>query len=199
MSVWAYECRPPGSESSLFVPRAAVDEMPPEVSVVRVKVGNHWICARIDRTCPIAVEGLLIRQVVASDAADCPECAESPAQRAGNGIVSSQPETFSVRALPPSSHIPAAEDSPTGRGIQAAAIALQGVKFVIVLVGLDLVENPGEAAMAIEALRPRFGGVPVVLLAQRQDGSPVYFGEDSVPPLADIPIDKMPWKTFVLD
>jgi hypothetical protein len=81
--------------------------------------------------------------------------------------------------------------------IQGAAISMQGVNFGVVLVGMDLVKNPGEADMAIETLRPAFGGVPVVLMAQKEDGSPTYYGDDDlVRSLAGVPIDKMPWTEY---
>jgi hypothetical protein len=83
--------------------------------------------------------------------------------------------------------------------IQGAAISLQGVNFAIALVDMDLVNNHGEADMAIERISPSFGGVPVVLMAQKEDTSPVYYGdEDLVRSLADIPFDKMPWKEYTV-
>lgn len=81
--------------------------------------------------------------------------------------------------------------------VQAAAISLQGNNFVIVLVGMDIVTNSGEADMAIDTLQPKFGNSPVILMAQREDTSPVYYGEqDLVSSLGDIPVDDMPWKTY---
>jgi len=81
--------------------------------------------------------------------------------------------------------------------VQAAAISLQGRNFVIVLVGMDMVTNPGEADMAIDSLEPKFGNATVILMAQREDTSPVYYGDQElVSALGDIPVDKMPWKTF---
>ncbi|NNE64470.1 MAG: hypothetical protein HKN34_10335 [Gammaproteobacteria bacterium] len=81
--------------------------------------------------------------------------------------------------------------------IQGAAISLQGVNFAIVVVDMDLVNSSAEADMAIERISPGFGDVPVVLMAQKEDGSPVYYGdEDLVRSLADVPIDKMPWKEY---
>jgi len=83
--------------------------------------------------------------------------------------------------------------------VQAAAISLQGNNFVIVLVGIDMVTNSGEADMAIDTLQPKFGGSPVILMAQREDTSPVYYGDqDLVSVLRDIPVDEMPWKTYSL-
>ena len=81
--------------------------------------------------------------------------------------------------------------------IQGAAISLQGVNFAVVVVDMDLVKNHGEADMAIESISPSFGGVPVVLMAQKEDSTPVYYGdEELVRSLADIPIDKMPWQEY---
>jgi len=81
--------------------------------------------------------------------------------------------------------------------VQAAAISLQGRNFVIVLVGMDMVTNAGEADMAIDTLQTRFGNATVILMAQRDDTSPVYYGDqDLVSALGDIPIDKMPWKSY---
>ena len=81
--------------------------------------------------------------------------------------------------------------------IQAAAISVQGNNLVIVLVGMDMVTNSGEADMAIDTLQPKFGNAPVVLMAQREDASPVYYGDqDLVSALGDIPVDQMPWKAY---
>ena len=58
---------------------------------------------------------------------------------------------------------------------------------------MTLVTSPGEANMAIEDLQPYFGGVPVVLMAQKDDGSPSYYGEGRlVEILVNVQIDKMP-------
>ena len=81
--------------------------------------------------------------------------------------------------------------------VQAAAISLQNNNFVIVLVGMDMVSNPGEADMAIDTLEPKFGNAPVILMAQREDTSPVYYGDqDLVEALRDLPVDEMPWKSY---
>ena len=80
---------------------------------------------------------------------------------------------------------------------QAATISLRGHQFVVVVVPMTLVTSPGEADMAIEDLQPYFGGVPVVLMAQKKDGSPSYYGDSQlVDTLAGIPIEKMPWKEY---
>jgi len=81
--------------------------------------------------------------------------------------------------------------------VQAAAISLQEHNFVIVLVSMDVVTNSGEGDMAIDALQPKFGKAPVILMSQREDGSPVYYGDqDLVTALRDVPVDEMPWKSY---
>ena len=81
--------------------------------------------------------------------------------------------------------------------VQAAAISLQGQQFAVVLAQMDLVQNPGEADLAIDTLQPKFGGVPVILMAQKEDGSPVYYGDqDLVLSLEDLSVDEMPWKEY---
>ena len=81
--------------------------------------------------------------------------------------------------------------------IQAAAISMQNNNFVIILVGMDMVTNSGEADMAIDTLQPKFGNAPVVLMAQREDSSPVYYGDQEiVKSLRDVPVDEMPWKSY---
>ena len=81
--------------------------------------------------------------------------------------------------------------------VQAAAISLQDKNFVVVLVKMDLVTNSGEGDLAIDTMQPSFGGVPVVLMAQREDSSPVYYGDQGlVTSLGDLPVDQMPWKEY---
>jgi hypothetical protein len=81
--------------------------------------------------------------------------------------------------------------------VQAAAISLNNQNFVIVLVGLEMVTNSGEADMAIDTLEPKFGKIPVILMGQREDSSPVYYGDQNlVEALRDVPVDEMPWKTY---
>ncbi|MEE8338849.1 MAG: hypothetical protein V3R56_01825 [Xanthomonadales bacterium] len=81
--------------------------------------------------------------------------------------------------------------------IQGAAISLGGVDFVIAIVDMNLVTAHGEADMSIDSLSAGFGGIPIILMAQKEDGSPVYFGDgDLVRLLQDVPVEKMPWKEY---
>ncbi len=83
--------------------------------------------------------------------------------------------------------------------VQAAAISLSGAQFVVVVSGMDLLDNTGEADMAIDTLTPKFGGAPVVLMAQREDGSPRYYGDANlVEILRGVPVAEMPWKSYTV-
>jgi hypothetical protein len=179
MAAWAYECRPAhGGRDPWYVACLAVDALPAATRIVRVHVDGEWQCAIVDRSQRQAIDAMHLRDVVASDELDCPECI--------------------AKAPPPTA--PAAEpaaESRSGRELQAAAMAVQGHRFVVVLVSLDLVLRPGEADMAIADLRPRFGGVDVVLMGQADDGTPSYHGHEAlVELLGHIPVDKMPWKPY---
>lgn len=179
MAVWAYECRPCAGSGVWWVARERVDAWPADVQVLRAKVGADWRCAVIDRTRAAAVEAQLLREAVASDAGDCPECADSAPQAA---------------AAPEAAPLAAAAGA-----VQAAAISLSGRRLVVVLVPLDLVRNPGEAEMLIADLRPRFGGVDIVLMGQDEEGTPHYLGDADLLLLLDnVPVDRLPWKTFTL-
>ena len=66
-------------------------------------------------------------------------------------------------------------------------------------VGSQITQNAGEADMAIESIQPAFGGVPVILMSQNEQGSPTYYGDQEIVALlADVPIDKMPWKEYTI-
>ena len=80
MSVWAYACKPCGDEPSgtiWYVTVSDCEKLPAAANVVRVKVGNEWRCALIDRTKRVEVEGLLVRSCAAAETGDCPQCDES--------------------------------------------------------------------------------------------------------------------------
>lgn len=188
MSVWAHPCRLCGDEApTQFVAVTTFEAMPAGTQVVRVRIGDQWRCARVDRSRREQVEGLLVRDAIASDDADCPSCAEDDAEI----------EALARRTAPQPAAGAAAPARGPGVEVQAAAISLRGQHLVVVLAGMGLVTSPGEAHMAIEDLRPRFGGVPVVLMAQDEDGAPVYAGDPLlVQMLEGIPIEKMPWKAY---
>lgn len=182
MTTWAYECRQCSGSSDLWlVARERVDELPPDVTLLRVKTGSGWACAVLNRSHLVEADAMLLREAVASDLHDCPECA--PPRVADPVPAAAEPTT---------------QNHPTAQ-LQAAAISLQGHRMLVVLVGLNVVQSPGEADMLSDDLRARFGGVDVVLMGQHEDGTPQYHGDTTlVQLLADVPIDQMPWKTYPL-
>ena len=83
MAEFAYACRPcDGSAVTWYISAESVGRLGREIDIVRVKVGNDWRCAKLDRSRHVSVESMLVRMAVASDAHDCPECA-SPAEKDG--------------------------------------------------------------------------------------------------------------------
>jgi hypothetical protein len=162
-----------------MVSQAQVDEMPRGVTILRVKNGHDWVCARVDRGRPRAIEGQLLREAVASDGQDCPDCAAGPDE-----------------ARAPAEAEPAAT---AAAQVHAAAISLQDHRFVVVLTSLDVVRRAGEADMLQADLQVRLGGVDVVLMGQTDDGTPEYHGKaDLLALLADLPVDRMPWRSLPL-
>lgn len=81
--------------------------------------------------------------------------------------------------------------------VQGAAMSLLGKRFVVILVGMDVVESPGEADLAIAMAETSLGSVPVVLMAQKDDGTPRYYGDgDLVELLRGVPLERMPWQEY---
>jgi hypothetical protein len=77
MSAWAYRCHPPDEGSTdWFVSQLDAEKLSTDVRIVRVKVGADWKCALLDRTQTVTVENQLLREVIASNEEDCPQCAE---------------------------------------------------------------------------------------------------------------------------
>jgi hypothetical protein len=193
MAVWAYECRscPPGS--TWWVSRTRIDEVAPTTKVLRVQVGTEWRCAIVDRSQAVAVEQQLLHEAIASDPVDCPECVAAPA---------AEPDDDSVRLRQGygGQDGELAPEAGAGTTVQAAAISLAGHRLLVVLVPMHLVESAGEAEMLVTDLRPRFGGVDVVLMGQDEDGSPRYHGDaELLVLLAGVPVDRLPWKVYPIN
>jgi len=190
MAVWAYECQACHgggiADGVWLVSRQRVDAWPAEVALLRVKTSAGWLCAAVDRSRPVQAEAMLLREAVASDPVDCPDCAPPPAAAAA----SASTEGLADAAVAPAR-------ASTHPVLTAAAIALQGRHFLVVLTPLAVVQSAGEADMLISDLQPRFAGIPLVLMGQHDDGTPQYHGDDSlVDLLADLPVDRMPWKQW---
>ncbi len=172
MSAWAYECRARDDAAvRWFVSRTTIDELPPGTDGVLVRVGDDWVPAVVDRSRQVAVERMLLRDVVADD-------------HVTEAVAAALPESGG------------ASGPAVGQAVTAAAISLAGTKFVVVLVGLTTASGPGEADLAIADMQARFG-VPVVLMGQEEDGTPVYYGDGELKDLlATVPVERMPWKEY---
>lgn len=197
MAVWAYGCHPCGETAAAtwYVAATAVDQMPAGTAILRVRVDSEWRCALLDRRQRVSVEQLLLREAIPSDPADCPGCAERAQGDEGgpDEMVRRPPEA--PRSEPARSRSPSA--SVSSGTVQAAAISMQGLRWVVVLVSKELLLSQGEADLAIQTLAPRFGGVPIVLMAQQEDGSPRYYGDATLLELLrDVPLERMPWKDY---
>ncbi len=117
MAAWAYECQPAdSSRDRLLVACLAIDAMPADTRIVRVKVAKDWLCAVVDKSKKVESAGMLLREVVASDETDCPDCVAQPV------------------AVPTGEAAPIKAAGPSGRQVQAAAISMLGQRFVVVLV-----------------------------------------------------------------
>ena len=127
MSAWAYRCHPcVEGKAAWFVSKLDVEQLGPDVRIVRVRVGGEWKCGLLDRTQPVVVEDQLLRSVITSDEADCPECAEMLAAATSTPIATvtgSAPSTGtagdSSDRQPSSTHI---ETRKHAMKVQAAAI-----------------------------------------------------------------------------
>ena len=208
MATWAYACRACRGDEVWYVSRLQMEDVLGSARVVRVKTAGGWRCAVVDRRETVTVESMLLREAVASGESDCPECmallaemaseaesvetaesagtAESVGEAVGDESELSEPASRAGESI-----------SRSGPPLQGAAISLAGHPMLVVLVGLDVVQSPGEAAMLADDLQVRFGGVAIVLMGQDDDGIPHYHGDaELVRLLAGVPIDRMPWKVY---
>ena len=200
VSAWAYECRArDDSAARWFVSRTAINELPPGTSGVLVRVGGDWLPAVVDRSRQVAVEAMLLHDVIADE--------EFPGI-GGSVSAESEPRTAPASLepkTPVSGRVDPTDAPPGGPGrsaasplVTAAAISMAGTKFMIVLVGLTTASGPGEVDLVIADMQRRFG-VPIVLMGQQDDGTPIYYGdEDLKDRLAAVPVDRMPWKEYTL-
>lgn len=83
---------------------------------------------------------------------------------------------------------------------QGAIIKEQGIQFALVVVKRHIVQNSHEADGAIAAFSPAFQGIPVVLMAQDNHGTPTYYGRKDISRfMANIPLDAVPWQEYTLN
>jgi len=201
VSTWAYECRArDDSATRWFVSRLAINELPPGTRSVLVRVGDDWVPAIVDRSRQLAVEAMLLHDVVANEEVSGIDSEVFPDSEPGEAAAAN------VEPQPPvSDRIERPEGRPARPGptasqkVTAAAISMAEMKFVVVLVDLTTASGPGEADLVVADMQSRFG-VPVVLMGQEEDGTPVYYGsEDLKDRVAAVPVDQMPWKEYTLN
>ena len=155
--------------------------MPAGTKIVRVKADSQWHCATVDRSRRIEVDGMLLREVIASDEANCPGCAEQPKAPVSPAVEEIQPSVESTRQ------------------IQAAEMIVGDHRCSVVLVALNLINSPGEAHMATADISTLFPGAEVVLMGKEEDGTPHFHGSDQlINLLASIPLEQMPWRSYSL-
>lgn len=81
--------------------------------------------------------------------------------------------------------------------LQGAVIKEQGLTFAVVIVKKHIIDQPSEANKTINAFRPAFGFVPLVLMAQDSRGVPTYFGRPDIAKfLANVPMEAIPWREY---
>jgi hypothetical protein len=199
VSTWAYECRArDDSATRWFVSRLAINELPPGTRSVLVRVGDDWVPAIVNRSREIAVEAMLLHEVIADEEFAGSDTEVFPDSEPGKAAVANlEPQPpVSDRIERPDGR-PAGPELPTAsQKVTAAAISMAGMKFVVVLVDLTTASGPGEADLVIADMQARFG-VPVVLMGQEEDGTPVYYGSEDVKErVAAVPVDRLPWREY---
>lgn len=197
MSAWAYECRArDDSAARWFVSRTAIDELPPGTHGVLVRVRDDWVPAVVDRSRQVAVEAMLLRDVIADEEFTGIGADVWPESDGTAPATSEQKTPVSGRVDRPDAP-PSGPDGPdASRQVTAAAISMSGTKLMVVLVGLTTASGPGEADLVIADMQARFG-VPVVLMGQEADGTPVYYGNGELKErLVTVPVDRIPWQEY---
>jgi hypothetical protein len=163
-------------------------------------VGDDWLPAVVDRSRQVPVEAMLLHDVIADEefTGRGPEVSAESEPRTDPANL--EPTTPASGRVDQPDVQPGGPRRPTASPVvTAAAISMAGTKFMIVLVGLTTASGPGEADLVIAEMQRRFG-VPVVLMGQEQDGTPVYYGDDDLKDrLTAVPVDRMPWREYRLN
>ncbi len=80
-----------------------------------------------------------------------------------------------------------------------AVVNEQGLTFGIAVVRRSVLDNPTARNQAIAEFSAVFGGIPTVLMAQDNQGTPTYYGrQDIVDFLASVPMEAIPWQHYSL-
>jgi hypothetical protein len=80
--------------------------------------------------------------------------------------------------------------------VTAAVVREQGVTFAVVAVKPAAL-RPHARDGALASVRPRFPGLPVVLMAQDTGGAPTYYGRRDISLfLARVLFSRIPWREY---
>ena len=80
-----------------------------------------------------------------------------------------------------------------------AVIIEQNITFAVVIVKRSYLSDKNAADGLIDSLQPSFGGIPVVLMAQDENGTPKYYGRKDIAQfLMTVPVENIPWKKYSL-
>ncbi|WP_088226747.1 hypothetical protein [Desulfosporosinus sp. FKB] len=83
--------------------------------------------------------------------------------------------------------------------ITGSVVNDQGVKYAIVLVDHDVVQNISQNEEAINAYRHLFPGMPIILLGRDWQGKSTYYGQkDIVDYISQIDPQRIPWRRYVI-
>ena len=83
---------------------------------------------------------------------------------------------------------------------QGVLLQEQGVRFGIIIVRFEVMNNAAEEAKIRAFGTKLFGPIPIVLMAQDAMGSPIYSGRsDLVKFLAKVPVRNIPWREYEVE
>jgi len=83
---------------------------------------------------------------------------------------------------------------------EGCVLTEQNITFGIAIVKQSVLNSPSQARDAIIGFSRVFGHIPTVLMAQDSRGVPTYYGRtDIVNFLANVSIDRIPWKRYTLN
>ena len=83
--------------------------------------------------------------------------------------------------------------------LTGAVLAEQNVTFAVVIVKSAFITDRSAADAFIEELKVPFGGIPVLLMAQDEKGTPTYYGRpDLAQFMSTVPVENIPWKKYML-
>jgi hypothetical protein len=84
--------------------------------------------------------------------------------------------------------------------VEGAVLKEQGVTFAIVVVKSHVLNTNGQCEDARSSFRSIFPGVPIILMAQNNQGTPTYQGrKDIVQFLSRVHVSQIPWKRYTIN